>query len=92
MYFLALTWRESHVISPGQLIFLNLLIWASQVALKVKNMPADAGDIRHAALITGSGRSLAGGHATHSSILTWRIPKDRGAWWAAVYGVAKSQT
>ena len=29
--------------------------------------------------------------ATHSSILAWRIPLDRGAWWAAGYGVAKSQ-
>ena len=30
--------------------------------------------------------------ATHSSILAWRIPTDRGAWWAAVHGVAKSRT
>ena len=30
--------------------------------------------------------------ATHSSILAWRVPMDRGAWWATVYGVAKSQT
>ena len=30
--------------------------------------------------------------ATHSSILAWRIPMDRGAWWATVYGVTKSQT
>jgi len=29
---------------------------------------------------------------THFSILAWRIPMDRGAWWAAVHGVAKSQT
>ena len=29
--------------------------------------------------------------ATHSSI-AWRIPMDRGAWWATVHGVAKSQT
>ena len=26
--------------------------------------------------------------ATHSSILAWRIPVDRGAWWATVHGVA----
>ena len=32
------------------------------------------------------------GMATHSSILAWRILMDRGAWWAAVHGVAKSQT
>ena len=28
--------------------------------------------------------------ATHSSILAWRIPRDRGAWWAIVQGVAES--
>ena len=28
--------------------------------------------------------------ATHSSMLAWRIPMDRGAWWASVLGVAKS--
>ena len=30
--------------------------------------------------------------ATHSSILAWKIPWTRGAWWAAVHGVAKSRT
>ena len=35
---------------------------------------------------------LEEGMATHSSILAWRIPMDRGAWWAAVHGVAKSRT
>ena len=30
--------------------------------------------------------------ATHSSILVWRILVDRGAWWATVHGVVKSQT
>ena len=35
---------------------------------------------------------LQEGMATHSSILAWRIPKDRGAWWATVHGVTNSQT
>ena len=35
---------------------------------------------------------LEEGMATHSSILAWRIPMDRGAWQAPVYGVAKSWT
>ena len=35
---------------------------------------------------------LEEGMATHSSILAWRIPTDRGAWWATVSVVAKSQT
>ena len=30
--------------------------------------------------------------APHSSILDWKNPMDRGAWWAAVHGVTKSQT
>ena len=35
---------------------------------------------------------LEDGMATHSSILAWRIPMDRGTWWATVHGVTKSQT
>ena len=30
--------------------------------------------------------------ATHSNILAWGTPMDRGAWWAAVHGVTKSRT
>ena len=33
---------------------------------------------------------LEEGMATHSSILAWRIPMDRGAWQATLHGVAKS--
>ena len=35
---------------------------------------------------------LEKGMATHSSILSWRIPMDRGAWWTTVHGVEKSLT
>ena len=28
--------------------------------------------------------------ATCFSILAWRIPRDRGAWWATVHGIAES--
>ena len=35
---------------------------------------------------------LEEGMATHSSTLAWRIPMDRGAWWAAVHGVPESRT
>ena len=30
--------------------------------------------------------------AAHSSILAWRIPVDRGAWWATVHWVTQSRT
>ena len=35
---------------------------------------------------------LEEGMATHSSILAWRIPTHRGAWWDIVHGVSKSWT
>ena len=35
---------------------------------------------------------LEEGVATHPSVLAWRIPMNRGAWRATVYGVTKSQT
>ena len=36
--------------------------------------------------------ALEEGMATHSSILTWRIPLDRRAWWATVHGVTVLDT
>ena len=35
---------------------------------------------------------LEEGMATHSSIVAWRIPMDRGAWRAIVHGVTESDT
>ena len=35
---------------------------------------------------------LEEGMTTHSSILAWRIPVNRGAWWATVHGVTRSGT
>ena len=43
--------------------------WASQVAVVVKNPPANTGDIGEAGSIPGSGRSPGGGHGNHSTIL-----------------------
>ena len=76
--------------SPGEGIGYPLQYsWASLVAQMVKNLPAMQ-EIRVQSL--GWEDLLKEGMATHSSILAWRIPMDRGAWWAAVHGVAKSQT
>ena len=52
------------------------LVGASQVALAVKNLPANSGDMtdRDVGFIPETGRSLRGGCVTHSSMLGWRIP------------------
>ena len=63
--------------------------WASLVAQMVKNPPAMQ-EIWLESL--GWEDPLEKGMATHSSILGWRIPMDRGAWQATVYGVTKSWT
>ena len=55
----------------------------------VKNPPANEGVMGS---IPGLGRSPGGGNGTHSSILAWRIPMDRGAWWAIVHGVTQLDT
>ena len=62
------------------------------MALVVKNLPANAGDIRDAGLILELVRSPEEGMTIHSSIFAWTIPVDRGAWWATVHKVTKSQT
>ena len=63
--------------------------WASLMAQMVKNLPAMWETWVQS---LGWENPLDEGMATHSSILAWRIPLDRGAWWAAVHGVAKSRT
>ena len=60
----------------------------SLVAQMVKNLPA----IRETWVLSlGREDPLEEGMTTHSSILAWKIPKDRGAWWATVHGVSKSR-
>ena len=57
----------------------------SQVALVVKNSPANAGDRRDVGLIPGSGRSPRGGHDNPLQYSCLEHPIDRGAWWAMVH-------
>ena len=58
----------------------------------VKNLPANAGDTRDAGSISGSGRSSGGGHGNPLQYSCWKIPMDRGAWWATVHRITKNQT
>ena len=63
--------------------------WASLVSQMVKNPPAMQ---ETWVLSLGWEDPLGEGMATHSRILTWRIPTDRGPWRATVYGIEKSWT
>ena len=58
----------------------------------VKKPPAKVGDERDMGSIPGSGRSPGGGHGDPLQYSCLENPVDRGAWWATVHGVAKSQT
>ena len=60
--------------------------------LVVKNLPANAGDIRDAGSTPGSGRSPGEGHGNPLQYSCLENPMDRGAWQATVHGVARSQT
>ena len=50
----------------------------------------NAGDIKDAGLIPGSGRSLGGGHGSPLQYSCLEDPMDRETWWATVYRVTKS--
>ena len=66
---------------------------ASQVALVVKNLPANASDVRDMGLIPRSGRYPGGGHSNPLQCACLEKLMDGGAWWATtVHGVAKSWT
>ena len=60
------------------------------VALVVKILPADAGDIRDVGSIPGLGRSPAGGNGNLLQYLCLENPTDRGTWRVTVRRVAKS--
>ena len=71
--------EETNTVSPLQ-------------ALVGKNLPANVGDKRDVGSISGLGRSPRGGHGNPLQCSCLENPMDRGAWWAAVYGVAQSRT
>ena len=61
------------------------------MVLVVKNPPASTGDVIDASSIPGSGGSPGGGHGNPLQCSCLENPMNRGAWWAAVHGVPKSQ-
>ena len=66
--------------------------WASQAALTVKNLPANAGEVGDEGSISGSGRSPGEGHGNPLQYSYLENPMDRGAWGATVHWVTKSST
>ena len=69
-----------------------MLITGSQVAQLIKNLSANAGDARAKGSVLGPGRPLGeeNGNPLWCPCLEHSV--DRGAWWATVHGVTKSQT
>ena len=65
---------------------------ASQVALVVKNPPANARDLRDVGSIPGSGRSPGEENGNPLQYSCLESPMDRGAWRAAVHRVTRSRT
>ena len=59
---------------------------------EVKNSPANAETAGDVGLMPESGRSPGGGNDNPPQYSCLENPMDRGAWWATVQGVAKSQT
>ena len=64
----------------------------SQVVLAVKNLPANAGDVRDTGSIPGLGRSPEEGNGNPLQYSCLENPMDRGAWLAIVHRVTKSRT
>ena len=62
------------------------------MVLAVKDLPVNAEDIRDMGSIPGLGNSPGGGNGNPLQYSCLENPMDRGAWWATVHGVAKSQT
>ena len=65
---------------------------SSQVVPVVKNLPAMQETQETQVLSLDGEGSLEEGMETHSSILSWIIPRDRGGWWATVHRATKSGT
>ena len=79
------------LLGPTLYLFMYHLLRASQVALVVKNPPANAGDLRDVGSIPVCRRSPEG-NSNPLQYSCLQNPTDRRGWWARVHGVAKSQT
>ena len=67
-------------------------LWGNVAGTVVKNLPASTRDARDSGLNPGSGRSAGVGNSNPFQYSHLENSIDRGAWWATVQGVTKSQT
>ena len=65
--------------------------WASQAALVVKNLPGNAGDAKDEGAVPRWGRSPGIGNGNLLQYFCLENWMHRGAWWATVHGITKSQ-
>ena len=72
------------------MVGIMLALWVSQAALVVKNLAADAGDVRDSGSIPRWERSPGGGHGNPLQFSSLENPMDRRAWQSTVKGIAKS--
>ena len=66
------------------------IVWASQLALVVKNLPANAGDMRRGFNLWVRSPGGENGNPLQYSCL--ESPMGRGVWWATVRRVLESKT
>ena len=59
------------------------------MVLEVKNLPANAGDVRDMGSIPELGRFPKGGHGNPFQYSCLENPMERGGWWATVHTVVK---
>ena len=57
----------------------------------VKNLPANAGDVKNVGSVPGSERSPGEGNGNLLQYSCLENPMDRGGWQATVHGISKSQ-
>ena len=89
-------WSGVPLPSPiNMAVFIKLIYsipTSSQVALVIKNLPANVADIRDMGLIPGLGKSPGEGNGNPLQYSCLENPMDRGAWRATVHSIIWSQT
>ena len=82
-------WLVSNLSLSHNCVAIYISVWDSQVAVVVKNLPANIEDTRNASSIPESGRSPGVGNDSPLQYSCLGNPIDRRAWWTKVHAVTK---